>query len=423
MKIKQLIPCIIVFGVGLLVILYAGQFVTTPDPIRAQEINSAAGTSQAFLPAIVRGPGDFLATFDGDPPHPTPWEPADWDVTVHSRDVSTWDAINTMQAAHGPNCEPPPATHTISAYEDTVYQCKNHLMTAMNAAGYGLIYLTPNHLVDFSQGEAVVSFDVSTLRSSGRDWIDLWITPYEDNLQLTLQDFLPDLSGEPRNSIHIVMDFNTSSFHVYTLRNFVLSEVPGTQSSWVGYEDFLTPDARRRDTFKLYISENHIKFGMPDYNFWWVDTSIAPLGWNQGVVQFGHHSYNPAKFCSGCGPNTWHWDNIRIAPSVPFTILRADRRYVEKGTTATVHFPASAPANSHLRFAGIGNNLQVSFDGGSSWQPVQMQPARFDPADENFKSYWMPVPAGTTSVKFRGEDWWGGGWQVRDISIWSRTVR
>jgi len=414
---------LIISSITLGIIYSVTQFLSTPSRLTAQETTSAANDPQVFLPTVVKGPGTFLATFDGDPAQPEPWNPANWDVTVHSRDVSTWEAIETMQAAHGPNCEPPPATHTVSAYEDTVFQCKNHIMTAMNAGGYGLIYLTPNQMVDFSQGTAVVSFDLSTLRTSGRDWIDLWITPYEDNVQLTLQDFLPDLSGEPRNAVHIVMDFNSSLFHAYTLRNFELDDIPGTPSSWIGYEEFLTPDARKRDTFTLYISENHIKFGMPDYDFWWIDTNIAPLGWKQGVVQFGHHSYNPSKFCSGCGPNTWHWDNIEISPAMPFTILRADRRYVDSDTTAVVHFSAPAPANSHLRFAGIGNSLQVSFNGGSSWQPVQMQPARFPPKDEVFKSYWMPVPAGTTSVKFRGEGWWGGGWQIRDISIWSRTIR
>jgi len=419
MKSKYLAFYAGVICTSLAIILSLTSFTSTSNHVNAQGSN----TAQLFLPAVMAGNGKFLATFDGDPARPTPWNPADWDVTVHSRDVATWDAIETMQAAHGPNCEPPPATHTISAYEDTVFQCKNHIMTAMNASGYGLIYLTPNQMVDFSGGGATISFDVSTLRSSGRDWIDIWVTPYNDNLQLALQDFLPDLSGEPRNAVHIVMDFTTSMFKGEVLRNFVLQEIPGTSDGWKGYEQFLTPDARRRDTFVLHISQTHIKFGMPDYNFWWIDANIAPLGWNQGVVQFGHHSYNPTKYCPGCGPNTWHWDNIAIDPAVPFTIMRADRRFVDGGTPSTVLFPNAALSNSYLRFTGIGNNLQVSFDGGSSWQGARVQPGRYDGAEERFKSFWMPVPTGTTSVKFRGEDWWGAGWQVRDISIWSKSVR
>ena len=39
-----------------------------------------------------------------------------------------------------------------------VFQCRNHVMTAINASGYGVIYLTPNHLVDLSLERSVISF-------------------------------------------------------------------------------------------------------------------------------------------------------------------------------------------------------------------------------------------------------------------------
>lgn len=90
-----------------------------------------------------------------------------------------------------------------------------------------------------------------------------------------------------------------------------------------GYESFLTPDAKRRDKFELQISRNHLRFGMPAYNFNWIDLPIPELDWSQGVVQIGHHSYNPAKDAgcpinqnakTGCSPTTWHWDNVNIQP-------------------------------------------------------------------------------------------------------------
>ena len=31
----------------------------------------------------------------------------------------------------------------------------------------------------------------------------------------------------------------------------------------------------------------------------------------------------------------------------------------------------------------------------------------------------IAVPAGTQEVRFRGQQWWGGSWMVRDASIWS----
>jgi PAS domain-containing protein len=372
-------------------------------------------------PTATPTPLAFQESFTGHFAAPTAWRSAGWDITIHSRDRETWQTLEPMEAHHGPGCEPPPVTHSLSRYEQTVYQCHDHLMTAINASGYGLIYLTPDHMVDFANGEAVIRFDLSTFRSSGRDWIDLWLTPYEDNLQLTLDSWLPDLHGEPRRSVHIVMDFLADSiFRAEVVRDFEVEHLPATAVGWRGYETFLEPSAQRRDTFELRISETHIKFGMPDYDFWWIDTAIEPLGWTTAVVQFGHHTYNPRKDCpfEECRPNTWHWDNIWIQPALPFTILAADRRYVDSQSVNRVTFAAPAPADAHLRFSGIGVNLEVSFDNGRTWEPAQLQqqqPAR----EELFRSYWMPAPAGVRTVMFRGTKWWGGDWHVRDISIWA----
>lgn len=421
MKLKKLAVWFVIgFVMGVLAINFFQSKLSALPVLFAQE--TPTNTNLAYLPAIFTGYSRiFTETFDGDPAHPTPWQSANWDVTVHSRDVDTWYTLESMDAQHGPNCEPPPATHVISTYDDAVYQCRNHVMTAINASGYGLIYLTPNQVVDFSEGEAVIRWDMSTERRSVRDWVDLWITPYEENLQLALVSWLPDLSGEPRNSIHIDMgNHNGTTFGGSVFRNFQEESLESVW--WVPYDDFLVPSPSRRDTFELRISRTHIKFGMPDYDFWWIDSDISPLSWSKGVIQFGHHSYNPWKDGNG-GPQTWHWDNVFIEPAVPFTILRADHRYVDSSHGNRVNFPAGAPQNSHLRFAGIGNNLQVSFDNGNTWRNAVYQTHKNNSfADEAFKSYWMPIPAGTNSVTFRGEDWWGGNWQFRDISIWSTKI-
>ena len=74
-----------------------------------------------------------------------------------------------------------------------------------------------------------------------------------------------------------------------------------------------------------------------------------------------------------------------------------------------------------MRFTGIGGGIDVSFDGGRSWFVAQMHPVQ-QTAEDHFKPYWMPVPAGTTRVDFRGTSWYGGGWMARGISIWSLTT-
>lgn len=371
-----------------------------------------------YLP-LVMTPPVFQEGFSGDPAAPQPWRSPIWEVVVHSRDISTWNTLERMQAEHGDDCSPPPASHPVTAYEDAVFLCRNHLMTAINASGYGAVVLTPQYMIDFTSQEAVIRFDMSTLRKSGRDWVDLWITPYEDNLQIPVHDWIPDLNGEPRRAVVISMGFDkaSSSFTAGVVRNFELEPVPGTD--WIGYERFLTPSAMRRDTFELRIRRNHIRFGMPDYNFWWVDTSIPSLDWSQGVVQFGHHSYTPGKSCSGCGPNTWHWDNVYMAPVVPFEIDQAAQRYTDAQTGGRAALPSPAPANARLRFSGIGSSLQVSFDDGRTWVNAAAQ-AQEKQLAESFKTYWMPIPEGTASVRFRGQNWWGGSWRVKDISVWSR---
>ena len=93
-----------------------------------------------------------------------------------------------MAAQHGGDCSAPPNAHAVNQYDDAVYLCNNHLMTAINASGYGLIYLTPSQMVDLSGGEAAITFNLSTLRTSVRDWVDIWLTPYDEHLQLPLDN-------------------------------------------------------------------------------------------------------------------------------------------------------------------------------------------------------------------------------------------
>lgn len=366
----------------------------------------------------------FSETFDGVPVAPQPWaESSTWDVAVHSRDSNSWYSLPSMDAAYGANCAPA-GTHAITAYEDVVYQCANQLVTAINGAGYGSAVLMPNYMADFTDQETVIRFDASTFRSSTNDFFDIWITPFNEQLEYPVIGWMPDLVGEPKNAVHVYLDMgSTARFKGRVVRNFAVTDLPGTAQSWQGYESFLTPSTTP-ETFELRITSTSLKFGMPDHDFWWVDTTFAALGWTQGVVQFGHQSNNPAQPCGNdgsCGANSWRWDNISIYPSTPFTLLHADRRYVDASNGAAVAFTAAAPANSYLRFAAVGNSMEVSFDGGLRWEAAALQAqSRYDTA--KFQTYWMPIPAGTTGVMIRGLNWWGGGWHARDIAVFSQTT-
>ena len=387
-------------------------------------------------------PTTFSASFTGMPSTITPYWPVDdlgnpFDLQRQSRDIPTWDIPDSMQAQHGSACEPPPATHLMSTYDGMVFQCHDHVMTAVNAPGYGMVVLTPPAMVDLSTGEAVISFDVSTLRTSLRDWIDLWVTPYADNLTLPFSLGDVDVQGEPHTTVHIVMDqFNDNSvFKGNINRAGAYQDI--TEDWGTGIESLLNTSAVTRTTFELHLSRTHVKFGMPHYiakdgttqAFWWIDRNVADIGFDQGVVQFGHHSYTPDKDCtpSGtltCNANTWHWDSIGISPSLPLGIIRSDRRFTNAAGGGQINFTAPSPANASLRFAGIGNQIQVSYDGGSTWVSVTQQPTVNPPGDRegHFANYFVPMPAGVQSVRFRASDWYGGSWRVKDATIWSLSA-
>jgi hypothetical protein len=147
-------------------------------------------------------------------------------------------------------------------------------MTAIKADGYGVIYLTPPALLDWSQGEATLRWDMSTQRGSIRDWVDVWLTPYADHLNLPLEgDFVPDLAGSPPTFLHLQMGaFNGESTWTLTaLQNGVTTNLgPSWGFTWPSIEATVQsaggPSAVRRDTFELRVRDGHVTVGMPGFN-------------------------------------------------------------------------------------------------------------------------------------------------------------
>jgi hypothetical protein len=396
------------------------------DPVQTEHVHAAPAEQATATPTA---PGSYLRTFDEyENDAPLDVGPSSiLDVTVHSRDNNTWPAtggLEPMAAEHGAMCEAPPAVHALTgSYDDAVFICKDHIMTAIKAGGYGAIYLTPNQMADFSAGEAVVKFDLSTFRDSSRDWADLWISPFSEQVAVPYESSTPDLLGPPKHAIHVKMEGGThgtptgpvsgTPFGVYVVNNFTTTRLDTNAFS---YENYLIPSMATRTTFELHLSKTHIKFGMPQYNAWWIDSAIPDLGWDRGVVQFGHHSYNPQKECQegpdpylhpgdpGCRAGTWHWDNLSISPSVPYTLIPATNR-VADATTPTYTFPAAAPADSYLLVHGNAETAELSLDGGTTWAsfPVQQHDTSLEgPAWGHARSFWAAIPAGTTSVQVRG---------------------
>jgi hypothetical protein len=213
-------------------------------------------------------------------------------------------------------------------------------MTAVSSVGYAAVYLTPNSMADFSQGESVIRFDMSTLRTSSRDWVDLVIMPFEDNQQLNFQD-----ASVPANAIHIEM-FNSvgsTRFRASIVREFQRSGLPFND---VAYDSFLTPDPARRDTFEIRVSRNHLRFGMPAYNFAWVDADISPaLNWSQGIVQLNTAPITRARTIRP--PARWS----AAAPATPGigTTSRSRPRRPLRSSTLARTSPRPGARSSHSR--------------------------------------------------------------------------
>jgi hypothetical protein len=205
----------------------------------------------ALYLTAARSEDRFTEYFNGAPDSPEPWSPANWDVIVHARSD---DNTNTMHADHDAACGAPPGTHLITSLSEAVFLCRDHLMTAVNSSssGYAVAYITPAAMTDWSDSPATISFDVSTARSTKRDWIDLWLTPWDQNMVLPLDPWLPDLNGPPDKALHFRLG-NKFGWEIYQWPG----EIKLSRNDW---QNLPVPYSRlQRDTFTIKIGGGQIE--------------------------------------------------------------------------------------------------------------------------------------------------------------------
>lgn len=343
------------------------------------------------------GSSVFLETFDVDPSSPTIFESDRWDIRRNITDYKMWGVGQSMDAQHGPDCAGPPATHRIDDWmTEGVFMCKNHLMTAANADSYGIITMTPATQIDLSTA-GTVSFDLSTLVMSGRDWVDVWITPAEDLLALACGGKCPSYNGAPRNTIHAQKDG----------RRWVISVIRDFED--VGQAEFYEvgePSPTIRTPFELSVTPSGVRFGTPEDGRF-VEVDAAP-GFTTGIVQWAQHTYNPFKDNSGVAA-TWHWDNFRIEPAVPMGMIKSttERLIGRPGDVMTAEFDDPAPAGAQVMFNAV---CKVELDFGSGFTPISEIPGSNPRGPETSHSYFAPVPEGADSVdvRFAGDRWYTG---------------
>lgn len=468
---------------------------TPPTPTLAPNDQPAPlANPLSNLPSLLGPPPTpyFLSTFDGAPSSPTPFPNADnWEIFTSGFDtretgntVPGGDPRGANLAHHSTACaQPEPGfpytvanTHVMATEADAVYQCNNHIMTAPGLTGYGAIYMTPPALMNFRNGEATLTFDMSTLRTSARDWVDIVLTPFNEHQMLAYNN---NDNHAPPNNIFVQVPGGGNVWLATQRVNGATDGIVFGQDQHINGDGFTTWNmvqaaqtpsrtsaSARRDSFRLTLTATHLRMcidgnDVPQTYFWqghasfcWIDTNLpVPLAANiwggQAAVQLNHRVYNAEKACidaqvpldpnpvdqfqidhtafgdANCPPNTWHWDNVKITPASPFRVIQAvpSNKRLTSASAQTVTFAAAAPPNTHLEFVtqGTQSALQISFNGGSTWLPAVFQPATFLGHDEVGEMVWMPVPNGTTSVMVRGQNGGWGGYLSQSFHMVSAT--
>jgi hypothetical protein len=426
-----------------------------------------------YLSSVLAQAGGFLTTFDGVPAAPAPYSnPANWDIFVQGftqnesgNTVSGGDSRGANIAQHGPNCEPPgyPYTaansHIMRSEADTVFICNDHVMTSPGLTGYGAIYMTPPAVADFSAGATTITWDMSTLRTSARDWVDVVLTPWDQQSQMAYNNNDQHI---PPHNIHVTMA-GTNAMLGYERTNGGTQYNQGTDvqingdgsTTWdqvfAAQNPALVESAARRDTFQITLTRTTISVCMPHYGyggqpvFCWMRNAqlpqaLDPAVWHDhAAVEFNHRVYNAEKACidnqspppanpldqfnidhtgygdSHCPNDTWHWDNVNIAPYLPFAISKSvpENFAQHSGGATTVNFQTASVAGSYLAFVQFGHtpDLRVSYNGGSTWQAPHIQPSiapNNGASEENGEAVFDPMPAGVRSIMVRGSNgFWG----------------
>lgn len=430
---------------------------TTAPPTTTTPTTTTSTTTTTVPPVS----GTFLETFDGDPASPeTRLNNVDgWFTSPIVQSPKGWDnTLTPMTAQHGTDCAPPPATRPISgSFAETVFGCKNHLMTAMNPKSTGtansMTNLQPNQMLDLSSGNGTVKIDVSTKSPTPGSWWEIWFTPKEHWLQHPSDHWL-HFSGVPKRAMKIqISDFGPTDkrLQVEGYDNYQMApnqQAFGDSENWQGTQIFnkVSFDDRSRDTYEIEIRDNrYVDVYITDRNTEtrdFVRSVLMPEGFlgNDVVVQFADANYEPdlngKVGCSGeadCPkktPATWHWDNAFISPAKPYQIIKADKYVVNGGyvgginTPQKLTFASPAPVGAKLAFVGqaVNNNFDVSFDGGATWvDPVAKRPANDPPGTGiaggayDLLHFETPAPVGATEILIRGQ---GSSWSTNYLDGW-----
>ncbi len=409
-----------------------------------EESNSRGAVFAERFNASPSGPASVMNGLDGWFAQPIMQGPSGWGF-----------APEPMMAQHGENCEGPPSSHRIDTFEETVFACRDHVMTAINPPSSGtasaVVALKPDHMVDLSKGEAVIRVDVSTLSPSKGDWWEIWVTPWEDTLVAPADHWFHQ-AGPPRRGMFLqVNDHGNQKFWSHKFfDNYRFSG--GLEHFWTAPDirPIVSESDTRRDTYEIRMTRDRVRLLVESSEtgeMVEVDEFAIPGGFpaDQAVVQFQQSNYEPEKNGKfGCAdpcpdvtqPATWHWDNVEISPAVPYTLIGVEEYMVWYGSPSkdlTFREPAPAAAEMLFTAQSKGNAPELSFDGGASWvrasavRPPNDPPIAGFGGDPDLLTYRVAVPEGARSATIQGR---GGcptcnpaySWAAFNFHIVSRTT-
>ena len=396
-------------------------------------VGLASGLAVEHQPSTAAAETTFTFNWTGNPSLPIAWHPKplnDWDLLVHDSSMSNDRLFTPGVGQHGSDCSPYPAIHPVNGVDDAVFICRNHLMTMLNAGGYGVIVMTPSQIADFS-GQVSIDWSVTTLRTTTRDWLEINVTPFSENL-VAPADTSQDLEGEPLDTVNCATtDTPPTVWACQVINHGKVTFASGFRSPAV--EELLqtnrqTPSATTRTRYQLDLSANHLRLSLPELRANLIDANVD-IPFTSGVVQLSEHDYDVGKDCVpghkpniNCVNNTWHWSDFSISNAGPFTMMRLapDSNAALGGGRSKLRFelPFAAPPDSYFRFLGSpGERIKYSVD-DKIFQAAPEQAAT-KTGQSNDRNFFIPIPAGTRVLSLAGEDWNGGHWVIEDPAIWS----
>jgi len=431
---------------------------------------------------------------------------AGWDLLVHEMagnqragGYGDTHGVPAFLGQHGTQCGVPTSGADLSGFHaisslygengdgGMAFTCRDHLMLTNHCQPdcFGSTVLTLPMQLDWSQGPATFSFNMSTRHTADRDWMELFLTPFRDQLAYpsSLSSY-EDNVGPPATGLGFSFGANLPpdapcspttaqsqcGFDQWSsgLANWcgcdpnaggdVRNGLHQTQLADVdlnlgSVEDALQgvgPTNNGRARFNLIVSKTHVTLGLaPQWQqpagvilnaayangLNWVDSDLSsnPLPYNRAVVQFVAQDYAACLYqttdpCNGT--DTWHMSGFSMSSAVPLRIIRANQNWADDSTSVSIGgkrateltFPSPAVAGSYLRTCFYGDPAEAQFSVDKGVSWIHLH--ILQGMDGFYACSLTPVPAGTQAVYLTGADkFWSltNPWHFEGASIVSET--